>query len=409
MASNSGEHESNEITSIKSSSKHQPTTWLERLPREIFFDILSRQPIMSLLDCKLVSKLWYTSIRHPLLANMHLNHVTEDDLCLLLFSDWPKSKLQLVQVNQAEETRTIQTLKTTFDSVLPEFEVVGSCNGLVCLYNYFYDDPLYIYNPFSIEHKELPRFEASPHLNICRTVFGFGFHPKTKQYKVIKIVYYKQSNNDLVGGNPEAFVLALSDATPTWRNIGKIDYELSGPTSEALVSGKLHWLSFVLVHEEVRYREIISFDIETEEFQVVPRPSCGGLNQINYHLVTLRGCLSAVVSSGGGSNEIWVMKVYNEKTSWRKELVIGNYVPMLRITMAPPSRRKKNGYQGGAFRVLCELKNGEIVILHWNRFIVSYDPNNGEFKEINFQGLPLEFQASVHVGSLISVHKVFGL
>ncbi|KAJ9135195.1 hypothetical protein P3X46_032404 [Hevea brasiliensis] len=408
MASNNGVEEHKGITSIKSPSKHQPATWLERLPWEIYLDILSRQPIMSLLDCKLVSRLWYTSVKHPSLANMHLNHATEDDLYLILFSDWPKSTLQLVQVRHPEGTRTVKTLNTTLDSVFPEFEVVGSCNGLVCLYNYHFDDPLYILNPFAIEYRELPRFEASPPSNICRVVFGFGFHPNTKDYKVIKIVYYKQRNNDLFGGNPEAFVLTLANVTPAWRNIGKIGYDLIGPTSEALVNGKLHWLTFIRVQEEVSYREIISFDLETEQFQVVPRPSCGGLNQSNYHLVTLRSCLSAVVT-GGGSNEIWVMKVYNVQTSWSKELVIGNYVPHGMPMAAPPSRRKKNGYQGGAFRVLCGLKNGEMLILHSKRSIVSYDPNNGEFKELNFQGLPLEFEATVHMGSLISVHTLFSM
>ncbi|KAF2308684.1 hypothetical protein GH714_012319 [Hevea brasiliensis] len=333
---------------------------------------------MSLLDCKLVSRLWYTSVKLPSLADMHLNHATEDDLYLILFSDWPKSTLQLVQVRHPEGTRTVKTLKTTFDSVFPEFEVVESCPDLRHL-----------------------------HLQTFAEWFLDSDSIRKQRLQGDKNSLLQARNNDLFGGNPEAFVLILANVTPTWRNIGKIGYDLSSPTSKALVNGKLHWLTFIRVQEEVSYREIISFDLETEQFQVVPRPSCGGLNQSNYHLVTLRGCLSAVVT-GGGSNEIWVMKVYNVQTSWSKELVIGNYVPH-GMPMAAPSRRKKNGYQGGAFRVLCGLKNGEMLILHSKRSIVSYDPKNGEFKELNFQGLPLEFEATVHMGSLISVHTLFSM
>ncbi|XP_050222135.1 F-box protein At3g07870-like [Mercurialis annua] len=285
--------------------------------------------------------------------------------------------------------------------------IIGTCNGLVCLYNYFFDDPLYIYNPFTIEYIELPRLDVSPN-SVCRVVFGFGFCRKVNEYKVVKILYYKQANNDFVGGAPEAIV--LSTKTPTWRKIGKISYDLTGPTSEALVDGKLHWLTFDIVHEDVKYREIISFDLETDQFQVVPRPSCGGLNRINYHLLTVRGCLSAVVSCNGGSNEIWVMKEYNVRTSWRKEMIITSYVPQgLRLNMAPPARRKKNGYLGRRFRVLCVLKNGELLLLYQCRCIVSYNPDTGEFKDVNFQGLPLEFLAFVHVGSLISTNRISGV
>ncbi|EEF44996.1 F-box protein At3g07870 [Ricinus communis] len=398
MASNSGKEET---------SRNPGSESFEKLPQEIYFDILSRQPIVSLLECKPVSRHWYTSVRNPLLANMHLNRAAEQNLCLLFFSDWPRSKLELVQVEHPEP-RKLKTLKTPFESVLSEFEVVGSCNGLICLYDYFSDDPLYIYNPFTIECRELPRVEASPHSVICRVVFGFGFHPKMEEYKVIKIVYYKQGNNDFSGGAPEAFVLTAN--TPTWRNIGKIGYDLNGPTSEALVNEKLHWLTFCLVHEEVKYREIVSFDLETEQFQDVPRPGCGGLDQINYHLVTLRGCLSAIVSCNEGSNEIWMMKIYNVKASWRKEMIVRNYVPQgLRLNTVPPARRRKNGYQGRRFRVLCDLKNGELLLLYGCRCIVSYNPETGEFKELNFQGLPLEFLAFVHSGSLISVNTVFGM
>ncbi|XP_065877957.1 F-box protein At3g07870-like isoform X2 [Euphorbia lathyris] len=404
------EEESTRDLSIKSLSDAQPIiTWLERLPREVYFDILSRQSIFSLLDSKLVSRLWHTSIKDPSLTKLHLTKAAENSLCLLIFSDWPKSKLQLVEVGNPEAS-IAKTLKNPFQQVLPEFEVVGSCNGLVCLNSYFYDDPLCIYNPFTIEYKELPTIGESSLSNKCRMVFGFGFHPKTEEYKVIEIIYYKQGNFDLVGGSPEAFVLTFNNV-PTWRNIGKIGYDLTGPTSEASVNGKLHWLTFTHVDEDVSYREIVSFDLETERFEVVPQPSyVSSSNRTNYHLVTLRGCLSAIVQCNDGSNEVWMMKEYNVKSSWSKELVIGNYVPQgLRMNMAPPVRRKINGCQGRKFRVLCGLKDGEILFIYYSRCIVSYNPKSGEYKDVHYQELPLEFQAFAHLGSLVSINSVFGM
>ncbi|WCJ20832.1 F-box and associated interaction domains-containing protein [Euphorbia peplus] len=408
MASKNGE-ESISVLSTKSSSELKPAIpWLEGLPREVYLDILSRQSIFSLLDSKLVSRLWHTSVKDPSLAKLQLIQASENSLCLLIFSDWPKSKLQLVEAGNPEANMA-KTLKNPFQQVLTEFEVVGSCNGLVCLNNYFYDDPLCLYNPFTIEHKELPTIGASSLSNKCRVVFGFGFHPKTEEYKVIEIIYYKQGNFDLAGGSPEVFVLTLN-RVPTWRNIGKIRFDLTGPTSEALVNGKLHWLTFTLVDADVRYREIVSFDVETERFEVVPSPSYGSSNQTDYHLVSLRGFLSAIVQCNDGSNEVWMMKEYNVKSSWSKEFVIGNYMPDgWRRNMVPPARRRINGCQGRKFRVLCGLKDGEVLIIYWSRCIVSYNPKSGEFKDVHYQELPLEFQAFAHLGSLVSINSIFGM
>ncbi|CAI0469630.1 unnamed protein product [Linum tenue] len=379
---------------------------IQKLPKAIFHDILSSQPIQTLLESKLVSRSWLASINDPAFHNLHFSTADESEvtLFLLAFSDWPKPKLQLAELGATEED-TAKTVKITTQldgSMLPDFDLVGSCNGILCLYSTVSDDPLYIYNPFSssAHGKELPKLTVHDTNTICRVVFGFGFHSRTKQYKVVKVVYYKQSEYDFSGGNPEAFVLTLGTDDDEWRRLGRIAYVLAGPASEATVECRLHWKSWNLGDEGV-----VSFDLETEEFQVVPGPKdCSSFD----HLVNLRGNLSDVELSSDGSVGVWVMRRYCVKESWSKEFAIPSHVPRSYSMEggAPPTRRKKNGIKGRSFKVLWEFKDGKVLFLYRSKCVVVYDQVSGGFEDVCIRGLPQEFQAFVHMGTLISMDPV---
>ncbi|PON95523.1 F-box domain containing protein [Trema orientale] len=331
------------------------------LPSEVVFDILSRLPLTSLLQCKLVSQLYYSLVKYPWLTSMHLSRANDHNPFVVCFSDYPISKLYFVDLSSPENMFLARTPNFCFESTPPEFDIVGSCNGLLCLYYRFNHDPLFIFNPFTREYRALPNLFTPLHLRVLRVVFGFGFHPRIKKYKAIKIVYYR-------------------DGTEAIRMIE------------------------VYVHT----LDIISFDLDTEEFQVISQPIGLGLNKFLNHLVTLNNCLSAVISSQFGENEIWVLKDYNVKESWTKELVIPDYVPQgFRMNCAPRGYRP-NGTRKRAFRVLCNLKGGdEILFSHGDNCLVSFNPGCGEFKDIWTEGLPTEFETIVHVGSLISIAAAF--
>ena len=375
------------------------------LPRDVFFDILSRLPVSSLLQCKLVSQLYYSSVKHPMTTSMHLSRANNNNPFLICFSDYPKSKLDIVDLSSHENMFLARTPKLPFESISPVFDVVGSCNGLLCLYNRSCNDPLFIYNPFTREYRELPRLISPTHLTTFRVVFGFGFHPRTKEYKAIKIVYYTEGNNFIRTAIKETEVYVLTLGDPEWRHIGQKPHApITCPASDVLVNGNLHWLTTIHQIGEEICRDIISFDLATEEFQVIPQPT--GLVT---HLVTLNNRLSAVISSQFGENEIWVLKDYNLKESWTKELVIPDYVPEgFRMNYAPPTKIRMNGTRNRAFRVLCSLEGGdEILFSYMDRCLVSFNPDHGEFKDFRTEGLPIEFEAIVHVGSLISVDAAF--
>lgn len=382
---------------------HQQTTGMESLPHEIIVDILSRLPITSLVQFKFVCRGWRALAQDPLLVDMHLSCKAESNPCLILHCDVPiRNQLYFVDLSaHNQDTEKVKRLYIPFQTTMPEFDVVGSCNGLLCLSDSLYNDALYVYNPFTMDFIELPKSRQYPDQEV---VFGFGFHPETKEYKVVKIVYYRNTSSNYSRARrivyPQSDVQVFTLGSSHWRSLGKVSCQFVRRPSEALVSGRLHWVS-----RPRRYypaRRLMSFDLADEQFREVPRPDCGGLNRCNFHLSVLKGCLAAAVYGNYGKLEIWVMKDYNVKESWIKEFSIGAYMPKClkqNLDRDRPLKIWKNAPNGKVVRVICLLENGEILLEYKNRVLVSYDPKKGKFTDLVFQGIRNWFQTVVHAGS----------
>ncbi|KAL8144777.1 hypothetical protein AgCh_003110 [Apium graveolens] len=189
---------------------------------------------------------------------------------LMQSSDFPiRNQLCFAELSGTDDgvNAVVKKIKICFSASMPEFIVVGSCNGILCLRDSLYMDSIYIYNPFTNYYKELPKtMQFDDEIVIC----GFGYHPETKQYKVVKIVYYWIANID--------------------------------------------------------HRGVRRIRTPHEKFKEVPRPDFSSTaDGRKYFLASLRGCLCAVVYKYGLSRdlEIWIMKEYNVKESWVKEFKIG--------------------------------------------------------------------------------------
>ncbi|KAI9176282.1 hypothetical protein LWI28_000742 [Acer negundo] len=261
---------------------------------------------------------------------------------------------------------------------MPEFDVIGSCNCLLCLKGPSPMNELYIYNPFTRDHLELP----GSTLDFDKEqVFGFGFHPSTKEYKVVKIVHYKNAFSALsVRENStvkrsEAYILTLG-SSGTWRSIEKFPYTI------------IRWP--------------MSIDLADEKLREVPIPASKDFKGM-CGLVVLGGCLSVVFYRIHGIIEIWVMKKYDVRESWIREFCIGDYVPRqleLEPDVDPSFSLSKLYDRRRHIKVLCLLKSGEILLEYMYRVLVSYDPKSGTFQDLSFPGMLNWFETSVHVGSL---------
>ncbi|XP_031105904.1 F-box protein At3g07870-like isoform X2 [Ipomoea triloba] len=395
--------------------EHQPppatNSSIQSLPQEIMADMISRLPITSLVQFSFACKSFKQLSRDPHLVNLHLSRTHAADPCLIFHTDYPlRNQLCFVQ-NLHDETQKARRINIPFAASMPEFSVVGSCNGLLCLSDSLLNQSLCVYNPFTGDYKVLPRFMEFEEQQV---VIGFGFHPVTKDYKVIRIVMYTNTYQGQVAVSPyqrriglrrydRSNVQVFSLASNLWRSIGKTPYLIAPKSSSVVLNGRWHCLSRL-----GRDRMILSFDLADEQFREVQKPQFAPYPArfCSYHLVVLRDCLGVAFTtppSYGGTLEIWAMKVYDVKESWVKEYTIASLCPPLRLFSyqdLTPYAIWTNVRFGRAFTVLCVLKNGEILIEYKNGGLVSYDPQTGTFKNLTFQGLPKLCKAIVHVGSL---------
>ncbi|OMO88931.1 hypothetical protein COLO4_20026 [Corchorus olitorius] len=371
---------------------------MESLPHEIVLNILSRLPIPSLVQSKLVCRPWRSLIRsliHDPSFILQSNHPIQSQLYLGDFS------------SQNDGNYNMVTMKLPMPP-LSRFTLASSCNGLLCLLDYHRSFEPCIYNPFTANFLELPHLTR--HHNF--QVLGFGFHPITKEYKLVEISYTIYTCGGSFGRlDPSPFksdVHILTLGSSTWRHLGTVPYHVhSQQKSQARINGKLlHWVSWM---KNRRSTIIISFDMETEKFHEIPLPDCcsssnkptEGFDQV----VVIRGCLSAVRYGNDSEElEIWVMKEYGVKESWSKEFSIGAYVPKILLERDESefliySRSYLHRKQT---RVMCMLRSGELLLEYRNKALVVYDPHCKTFKDVQltFEGIPTFFIVDVHVANL---------
>ncbi|KAI3769555.1 hypothetical protein L6452_00663 [Arctium lappa] len=395
---------------------HEEYFGLKDLPNDVILNILIKLPISSLIQFRLVCKPWKLLSIHPDLHRLHQSAAANDDPTLLFHSDYPiRNHLSFVELSsdcdRDDDCKIVRKIYTPFSGSMPEFNVVGSCNGLLCLSDSLYGEPVFLFNPFSMDYLELPK---SKQFQEQEVLFGFGFHPDSNEYKVVKIVYYRtwQGRRRIIRKNrnypkSEVQILTISkqidDKSCSWRCLGKVPYLLDKQATEGpVVNGRIHWVSRPGRITGVPGRAIVSFDLKDELFKVVAKPSHAVVNRgNNYHLAAIKGCLAVVISCGYGKLEIWVMKEYDRKESWVKEFVIHGAFPAKVVSHEHRDYGIWRWRSGGRMvRVLCVLKNGEILMEYRGGSLVKYDPKWKEFKDVVFNRMPKLFRTIVHVGTL---------
>ncbi|KAJ1407471.1 F-box-like domain superfamily [Sesbania bispinosa] len=372
---------------------------MENLPRDIHLDIFSRLPIISFLQIKCVCKAWLALSQDPRLPIMFYARANKRNPSLILHCDSPiVNKLCFISSEEGSSNKVLKIVPP-FMSNMPEYQVVGSCNGLVCISDALYFDPIYVCNIFTGDYIELPK--TSNHLE-QDVALGFGNVPETKEYKIVRVVNYWSDEH--------SNVQILTIGTKAWRSLGPIHWKLDLIPSKAFLNGALHWVTKRCGTQRENHLRIAAFDLAEEKFKEIERPMCGSLDDSNFYLANLRGCLSAVVCQDERI-EIWVMQVYNMKESWTKDYIITTNIPgALNKGARPKSKIWKHRTQitgNIEIEVVCMLKNGDILLNYEEGTLVLYSPGNGSFKELVFSGLPRWFSAITHVETIFSVEATF--
>lgn len=195
------------------------------LQSEIMLDIITRLPVDSILNCKLVCRPWRDLVsHHPSFYQMyisHLNHSTDSGKLSFLVE--AENQFHYFEYDENNKGTPIDSIRRI--NINPAFENVdyfhyGSVNGLIYPYKWR-DHPSCICNPVTREYVMLPTPETSygvnEHIHVSS---GFGYVSLTNEYKVVELYKLWRDNASL-----KVAVYTLGSGKG-WRCVGRfLDYK----------------------------------------------------------------------------------------------------------------------------------------------------------------------------------------
>jgi F-box interacting protein len=213
--------------------------------------------------------------------------------------------------------------------------VVGSSNGVVCLADYTFrgnSGLCILWNPSIQKVILLPdpniganygRFTSNG--PIIRTL-GFGYDPKTDDYKLVKVVYLEDPTGPTFVLQPLVEIYTLR--TGAWRSVKAPvpPYVMELCFVSVFLNGAVHWRVHTPRFQGTFRNLIVSLDMEDEVFGEMAMPRVYKTrNSWRFFWRFLMGCLllSLVrIRLLDGAYSVWVMKEYGVAESWTKQFDI---------------------------------------------------------------------------------------
>lgn len=369
------------------------------LPEELLFDILLRVEIKSLISFTAVSKSWYSLITSSDFVKAHLATTqTQKQPSLLLLRRFNKDEKKeyfsvhpdnsVAGAGNGEDPFILNSVELDFplESSLGYIRVVGTCDGLVCLWDDLFSTakPIIVWNPSIHTLVTLPSPSINPQCPyMC--VLGFGVD-SSWDHKVVRIVYSKNTDLEMLWP-PEVEIYSLNRSL--WKRVNKASFRYQIAEyiwSQAFVSGSVHWIANVSAeNDEVgrsMRRSIVGFDMDKEVFNEILLPDTlvedfRAVMSLTVH----KGCL-ALLRYRHMRNvcSIWVMKEYGVVDSWTR---------MYRVKL-------KEGLQG-----VVGLRNNDLLMCKDGSELVSYDPKSNVIKELGLSSTSRAFSLNNYQRTLV--------
>ena len=273
------------------------------LPDEIVLEILTRLPVNSLLRFRCVCKTWYSYITNPNFISTHLSSLLSHNHGCVIYMrrtfpwNYSSSPPTLVACDRTFERVSEFRIPFTFQSA--SSNLVGSCNGILCLTDYIVSEfnGVYLWNPSIRKFKKLPDTCLSW---LHHPKLGFGYDSLNNDYKVVRI-----SRSRIKDMMPPLEVEVYTLSLDSWKRIGfgipwrpnVVFWEIKCFLPSPFVSGHLHWM--ILYAEDRGGRErrsthmILSFDVNSEKFKELPLPADEGSCCVIY-LTSFKGKLALI-------------------------------------------------------------------------------------------------------------------
>lgn len=341
------------------------------LPCDLISEILCLLPVKTLLICRCVSKQWCSIIdstyfvrkHHKVSFEMNSGGIIMKRVEFFVLVDY--ESLHDVVATAVEINDPLKTL-------LSSAELVGSANGLVCLWDRN-SDIIYLLNPSTRKCKRLPLVPVefpSCFNKILKCAYGFGYDHLRDDYKVVKIA----NSSKFLGFVAIVYSLKTNSWTKiqgvlSTRNISFMN------TWGKFASGALYWLASEV---QCSHFIVVGFDLGFEQFTEVA-DSAGNDYVIPRTLYTLAGILCILEYHYYDPRvDVLLMNNSGEKNVWSKE-----------FSMDPVLLGPMN------FRPLAYSKSRQEVLFQVaRRNIVWYNHRNKVFKNVTIPGIPDMYSSS---------------
>lgn len=350
------------------------------IPTDTWAMALSRLPVKTLLQVRSVSKTFRDLIDSPHFVKLHLQ-----------YSIKTKSNFQILVVSSNRGVYGIDfdTFETAIRLSCPKVwvdgtEYVGSCNGIVMLYNG--RDEFTLWNIATRRYIDvsIPAIHVSDHN--YSFIFGFGFDCVNEDYKVVKLLqnyhFSGRNKNDEFLKEVEVYSLKSN----SWTRVQDFPVDVrSIPRHATFVSGVLHWISYG------EMSSIVAFDLQTEEFRILPAP------EYKYPVQMVIGSLEGHLWVNCFLNrsdrrfcdpmpiaDTWIMEEYGVQESWTKLV---------------PATGPLNDQQPVIYS-----KCGTYILLDKYGAFFSYNLLMQEYHNIFVSGLPIYYNSDVCVQSLVHLN-----
>ncbi|KEH37788.1 F-box protein interaction domain protein [Medicago truncatula] len=347
------------------------------LPDELVFEILSRLPVKTLLQYKCVCKSWKALISDPQFAQTHLwNLIVDPTINHQRFFYSPESKpckIASIPVKPLFQNLPEPPKEIEF-SMEHKYRILGSCNGLLCLFS-VKEGYVTLLNP-SIEWKS----KKSPTLDCYDdhkwiTYDGFGYDHVHDKYKLLAVVA-----NEFGGKLTQIHTFGEN----SWTTIPNFPFPVGSVScSGSFVSGTLNWVDYLsgplnwvdILSGPLNWVDnrcssnrdvILSFDLSNETYKEVLLPEPDGVNvRSNRVLGVLSNCLCVCFDSNNTHWDFWLMKKYGVAESWTRLMMI----PLDKILQCLQ-------FRPSFIQPLFMSENSSVILRTYNKFFL-YNLNNG--------------------------------
>ncbi|XP_019232636.1 PREDICTED: F-box protein At3g07870-like isoform X2 [Nicotiana attenuata] len=354
----------------------------EYLPQEVLIEIFLKLPTKSIIQFTSVCKSWYSLITSPNFISTHLNY--QDEYLLVRHCSGEPVKEIYALFCDNENFDQYAQFDFPFECY-SHFNIVGSCNGLLCLSDdlWGYRDRSYIWNPSIRKSVKLPEpiFTYRTYGPFDHTL-GFGFDSVTNDYKVVRIVH-SELYTDWVPPHAELYKLS----TGVWQDITPVSPScMYVPKIPGFyMNGTCHWIASKQKGGESQ-NMIVLFDVHEETFWEMMVPDSlvwnfSGFFCNEFVLFASDESLCLADSSSGNDKtiDIWMMKEYGDPESWVKQFSISSRDVSFNVGVVDEFFSMLHGgrqRQVAHFLVkpIASRKHGEILWRADNGLLVSYDP-----------------------------------